>query len=701
MINQIDKFTFSSDGVPSFDGEVFNAILKLANIFDAELERSLFLAAITNHLVYFDSPIYTVLNMKGLIGLVHEVEVKNQFSSEDQTFIDDHFPYTVTMDKEIVSFRDTSVSLQSLLIEQQDNFIIKKSESLQGLDVVVGKFTDQEDWQDQVEMLLGNSHWIAQEYCPPDIILVAHECCELVEYTPVWGLFSIRNGYSGSFIRAMRTNKKDYDGVINSSKGASEFVVIEENFNKPAIAVDPISVNQGYCQSFVRMCEHYNNPNQSIDQFIDYSGDDMPAFIKAYDTVNSLPLIISKDWVDEFSAFVESYPAVVKRAIAVMFDGSEAFSFYLNESEMLYSLFFEIDMNPAELIIRYDLYSDGPVVKMLEVNVGTVIGGWQLDRLEKNCRQQISTFEQQNDTELAYRTISTGMFTCIIDSIKAIKGNNTSGVILVGTSAQRTPEWLSLEQCMVEQFEKVKPAYYDHGRLVFIHDLSQLNFDDSNQVFYQDIVIDALFTTTPEMEDQRQGHINIQLCSAYLAGNLAYPDSPFHRLFGNKLLMPLLHEFKQHPAATASEISFIDRHIPWAVRLSSLKTPQKLAKLQQILDKPEDYVLKKNASSKGDDVVIGKDTDKNLWAQRINQALDEKDWLIQQFCMPSSFYLPDNGEPMVQANLVWGVFSFNNQYSGVYGRAMPSDKGGVINQARGAFAMVVLEELTKNNEYII
>jgi hypothetical protein len=554
---------------------------------------------------------------------------------------------------------------------------------------LIGKYTCDEDWQMQVELLMGNRHWIAQEYCHPDVIMAAEEGAVLREYSPVWGVFSISNRYSGSFLRAMPTASSK--GIVNSDLGALEFVVLEELPSTGINRLSPKEVNQSYSSTFQKMCDYYSHQEGGFSNTIDTTGDQMPAFMQVYDPVHKLPLIISQAWVAEFSSLIKGYPALVRKVIRHMFEDSESFSESLNEPMILFDVFDEVDINPVELAFRFDLYSAGSTVRMLEVNVGTVIGGWQLDQLETHCREHIAEFESEVQEKLTYRDVCSGILKSVIDSVLEIKGENTSGVVLVGTDAERIPMWTSLEKYISEKFESIKPQTYKHAKVVFFHDLNDLEFDHNGRVIYQNQVVDALFTTTTKLEEQRKGPINMQLSAAYLSGHLAWLDSPFHRLYGNKLLMPLMHKYKLTNAATAEEVSFINRFIPWSIRVSELSEHGMEDLLQRIIEHPVNYVLKKNASSKGDDVLVGRFTDPKLWKQRVLSLLGDKDWLVQVYCKAPVVYLPDGEGSVVNADLVWGVFSFNGSYSGVYGRAMAETGQGVINQARGAVGMLVFE----------
>lgn len=697
------QITFEQDNTLTYQGRAFNALVMPNLSAYPELAFNITRAVIEGYVISADSPMFELLGNKAMMALFHEEDVKNSLPDLLRDFVDSSIPYTVKLDSPAVSFDGKACSIKDLLLCYQDRFVLKKTDSSHGVDVYIGRFCDKAEWQKLVLQLLGSPEWIAQEYCEPDSVIGADYLSNVSEFLPVWGLFSVEGHYAGAQVRAEDVNHRH--GVVNTHQGASVFVVLEDKsplakISNTASDAKKSATNMLYSETFAAMSDFYTKKGTHTGHVLPFTLDGLPKFMGFHEELHYLPLVVSQKLVLDFEGLILGYPGVVLRAIQSMLPDEQTFIELLDESPLLFDVMRDYAPNPAELMFRFDIHCDGEQLTMLEANLGTVIGGWEADWLEPRVRARIAEFEAQSEPELYYRQVTPQMFRSLIDCILEMKRENATGIILIGTEAERSEEWLSFESALEQVFGSVKKGGYDHGRLIFFHEWQELDFSSQGKVFYQEIEVDTVFTVTPRLENQKVGLLNAQLMSAYLAKNLVFPDSPLHQVFGNKLVMPLLHDYKNSGKASNEDIAFIERYIPWSARLNSLLQERHIDKLEQVKQHRQDYVLKKSASSKGSDVVVGKYSGQTQWLEAIERACVEDDWLVQRYSPASKVYLPDGGE-LIENDMVLAVYGMRDRYSGAWARLVRKCDTGVINVGTGAVPMLVLEELKQQQIVII
>jgi hypothetical protein len=112
-------------------------------------------------------------------------------------------------------------------------------------------------------------------------------------------------------------------------------------------------------------------------------------------------------------------------------------------------------------------------------------------------------------------------------------------------------------------------------------------------------------------------------------------------------------------------------------------------------------VIKKARAGRGSAVHLGAATPEALWRERVERALAEGDWIVQEQVepLPSIHQLGERGSG--PHDVVWGLFVLGERYGGGFLSLAPREartqrEGGVINVMRGATVGVIFEVL--NNE---
>lgn len=169
---------------------------------------------------------------------------------------------------------------------------------------------------------------------------------------------------------------------------------------------------------------------------------------------------------------------------------------------------------------------------------------------------------------------------------------------------------------------------------------------------------------TPLLRDKR----NLALLSAHAAASDLF-DADERQLIAE--LVPWSR------VVAAGEESFAGRRAPLADLL--------LAARRRL-------VLKPARLSQGRDVHVGCYTEPEVWRRTVARALEEGDWIAQEYVEPMPRPYQTGEEGYGPHDVVWGLFVFGERYGGGFLRVQErGGHGGVINSARGAADGILFE----------
>lgn len=414
--------------------------------------------------------------------------------------------------------------------------------------------------------------------------------------------------------------------------------------------------------------------------------------------VGAWPVIIDAARIAEFEGFIRALPALYLKAMRLMFpDDAQAFADYLNVPALMHELVHQAEPDLRQALHRHDmLYSDG-VLKLIEVNAGSTIGGWQADWLQPLLRSNLAAFADTASWHLAYRPVLDGMFGATLAAVAALRPARRGRVAFF---SQNAPSEAGLEQLYLDTFAAVLPGALAARELVFFDRIDALGFGADNAVLLDGQPVDAVLLSLPE-HMAAPIPLLMRLMAAQLSGKIVMSDSPLLTLLGNKLLMALLHEPALAPLLTAPERALVARHIPFSARLRDGNVSWRGAATDLrglLLAQQRQFVIKKAHSLQGRDVHIGKDYTAGDWRALVDARLNQQDWLAQQFCPADLDRAPDSTGQMADHAFIWGIFDSGQRYGGAFVRAMPAAQGqGVINSATGAIEFAVFEETARQH----
>ncbi len=179
----------------------------------------------SGQLQVYNGPLQRFGGDKRCLALLSEHAAGGRFDARERELIERHVPWGREMIAGQVEYQGERHDLVPLLRRERERFVLKKGWSFEGRDVVVGRYTPQEEWQRWIDQTLAAGGWLAQEWVESRPYLYQRGEQGAALHSVVWGTFCFGGKYGGGFLRMMPNGQGD--GVINSARGATEGYIFE------------------------------------------------------------------------------------------------------------------------------------------------------------------------------------------------------------------------------------------------------------------------------------------------------------------------------------------------------------------------------------------------------------------------------------------------------------------------------------------
>ncbi|MCG7526213.1 hypothetical protein MHW47_17405 [Streptomyces sp. OfavH-34-F] len=339
---------------------------------------------------------------------------------------------------------------------------------------------------------------------------------------------------------------------------------------------------------------------------------------------------------------------------------------------------------------RADLVCDGTGFKLLELNLGSAIGG--VDNVDV-CRELL---EVPVLAEFAERHGLT-----FVDSLREQVHNILTET---GFSADDHPvvaltEWPSAFSDELPYMTQLCERWAGLGLDATPCHLGQLEARDG-RVWLGERAVDIIVRiflirdvitpgaarlTAPVFDAARRGEVKIFTpldTSAY----------------ASKAALSLLSDEGNRHVFTAETLASLDRILPWTRRVRreevTLENGERVDLVEYALAHADDLVLKPTSLSGGKGVVLGwaDDLTPDAWRAHVLAALDSPH-VVQRRVRPAQETVPVPGGGTDRFRPVWGIITGVNGFIGGSVRAIPSAAGDVVvNVANGAHVGALLHE---------
>lgn len=417
----------------------------------------------------------------------------------------------------------------------------------------------------------------------------------------------------------------------------------------------------------------------------------LPGFAGHYEfPLQSWPWFINQASLQMLHASACRIPALIHRAVRAEFAGDvRGCAAFYSLPEILSEIFLQSGMDLKQLIVRVDAMLTADGLKIMEINTGPNVGGWQVQWIEKQYRKhpQLAPFFASVDARTT--NIPLEYMQHLVRQGRACLGRQDApiNVVLIIEPVGMRPELAGL---LTEVFADALRALGERGALFFEFDFAQLRFE-RNAAFYRGERLAAVvsYRSTADAAPPTD------LYRCFLSGAIAWPDNPFTPIIGDKRSLAILAKHQASALFTDEERGLIARHIAWSVPVTAGKVQFEGVSIELktlLIERQRDFVVKVARGYAGQDVFVGRFQSAHDWRDAVERAFADGAWLAQQYCESLPFYGQAGERGYALHDVVWGVFSFGLEYGGCWLRLMGKNEGdGVINSAKGAMETVVYE----------
>lgn len=436
--------------------------------------------------------------------------------------------------------------------------------------------------------------------------------------------------------------------------------------------------------------------SENLPAYVDTGVHDSLTLFKQYAyPVSSWPIIIDKKTSERIARLSMKLPSMIQQIPELYFnnDKKKIADYYFGGNEMISELALICHQKKVETSCRLDLSLSVDGFKILEVNVGSNLGGFQIQHFEPVIRKG---HPQLSDKETASNYLSqnsiTNYFSFIIDKIQE---KNPSG--------QREINLFLIMDMNVPGFEKFKEKELDFFNCFYKNELRNrgcygraIGGDpkilkmSKGKLKLNDLDISAVLRLERKGKEMPKS-----VFRAFLMDAIYFPDHLAIDIYSDKRNLGLLRELAEQQKFNLEDNNLIIESIPCTYEIKDRKVVfkgQEIGLIDLIQNNKESFVIKHGMGFQGTDVYVGKFLTDEEWGKVIQLALKEKGFLAQEFCDSLVFEAPNMNNQWTPHKLIWGAFGYGKKYGGVWVRMCEEkNSDGVINSAKGAIEAIVFE----------
>jgi hypothetical protein len=402
-----------------------------------------------------------------------------------------------------------------------------------------------------------------------------------------------------------------------------------------------------------------------------------PAYAESYGALLlGRPLLVPHEEMVQFATDLTDLFAVLTSLPERCFDGDpRRYGRALGLDERLLTLMTIGATGQPPLYARADAFHDGESFKLLELNVGSELGGIDAAQLNR-AFLRVPSFRAFADRHgLAYLDTSHRLAELLRRAAAPVTTGDPVVALVEGTGGLADHQHV---------FVAIQEALRDHGVELLLTEIDRLDQRDG-KVVVDGTPIDVVlryFAAEQLTGPADQARLEL-LAAAHAAGRTALFTPLEGALFASKASLGLLHDPRVRARLTEAERRVVDRLVPWTrvvSRADDALTPADRAELiAHCRARRESLVLKPGIGYGGVGVVVGREVSDRVWHDHLVRV-QERDYVVQQLVVPAAEPVVDEATGAREdwyAN--WGVFVTEAGYAGAFVRALRPHDGSVIS----------------------
>ncbi|MFZ0596653.1 MAG: hypothetical protein WAM46_06700 [Flavobacterium sp.] len=437
----------------------------------------------------------------------------------------------------------------------------------------------------------------------------------------------------------------------------------------------------------------FRNKNQFPSR-INTNDDSVPEVFKDYEyPVTAWPILINKEMTEQLRELSFKIPKLIHKIPSLYFnnDTKKIADFYFDGNEILAEFGMMCHDKNVQIGSRLDLTYTEEGFKILEVNMGSSLGGWQVHNLESVIRRNHPELCDE-DKSCNYKTRNTlkiYMKYLIEQIIKQVGKENQTLNLFIDIRDVEDSE----RQKHIAFFDNLYRQELTKKGLkgnAYTADVNSLELINGNLCLKDKIIHGVIFLSL-DVE------ISPEIFRAFIMDKIYFPDHVGLRMLGDKRNLAILRELAQAGKFSPEDNELMLKNIPWTSPVQNKTTifKGKEIPLSELLKNNKDkFVIKAARGYQGKDVFIGKFQTDMEWEEILETALKNGFFIAQEFSDSLGFMAPNEENEWTPHKLIWGAFGFGDFYGGVWVRMSEVKTDiGVINSATGAVEAIVYEIL--------
>jgi hypothetical protein len=338
---------------------------------------------------------------------------------------------------------------------------------------------------------------------------------------------------------------------------------------------------------------------------------------------------------------------------------------------------------PVSRQARADLYEDAAGFHVLEVNMGSALGGMEIADVCRDMLRHPLLAEFADAHGLGYvdtqrEQVSNILLDCGFEPgsrpMVAVTDwpssyENRLGAYMHKLAARWRELGLDAHACHIGELEVRGGRVWLGGRAV----------DIVARMFLIDYLLEA---DAPALMDP--------VLDAAAGGAVKIWTPLDTELFGSKAALAMISDERNRHLFGAAELASFDRIVPWTRMVRpgqvTLEDGQRVELLDYAAEHRRDLVLKPSLRWGGQEVLPGwhRDTSSERWRRQL-AAASGGPYVLQRRIRPVPELFPGEGGEPAGWIVAWGVFTVDSGYGGIIIRAATADCGiAVLNLSYGA-----------------
>ncbi len=434
--------------------------------------------------------------------------------------------------------------------------------------------------------------------------------------------------------------------------------------------------------------------DKDIPHLIDLEEEELPTIFQGFKyPIGSWPVVINEKLTKELEEVCTELPQFLQQIPALYFKNNvkELAQFYFSGDQSLAHFFLLCHKKKVDVSCRLDLTFTENGFKVLEVNMGSSIGGMEFQNFEHLIRKKhpelLHPVKGRDFISKKTQTIYIQFLADKIIEYVDVQSGEINIYIVFGNEENANAatvvkgffdELLSKE---LEKRNRKGAVYLDH--------MEALKFKNK-QLYYEEKIMHSVLILDFALSD-----ISKDVFRAFMSNQVYFPDHLGTMFLRDKRNLALLRELATQQKLEPAQNELILKYIPWTEifeNKSVMFKGETYDMVKLLRDSKDQFVIKIGDGLQGDDVHIGKFLSTSQWEEILEETIKNRRYIAQEFSDSIDLKAPNTQNQWVPHKLVWGAFGFGDTYGGVMVRMSSSENTvGAINGATGAVVAIVYE----------